>query len=275
MTSQVIYIPSENGERKPYKLFSARLPEFLEKYPVKDGYRVIVTNTDYIQVQNTLVELYKMAIQGGLNPVELGLPALADSNAYLFTARLLGPEDVLLGSASAVKVIFNAKDWEIGETAARQRLVASLGFGGDCFDNDEIGDLASRNIIVKPPSDEESATEQVTDQKQNDSSDDGQDAIVEKVVAKPEQAEPIVSDLVSSTPPAKKDNAAKSASSAAPRSTVKEAPKEKTSTVPAEEIPTRILRQLEHQANLRGVDVPKVNTIIEAKAALKQLMQNK
>lgn len=275
MTSQVIYIPSENGERKPYKLFSARLPEFLEKYPIENGYRVIVTNTDYIQVQATLVELYKMAIQSGQNPLELGLPALPDSNSYLFTARLFGPEDVLLGSASAVKVIFNAKDWEIGETAARQRLVASLGFGGDCFDNDEIGDLASRNIIVTHPSEEDSATDQATEQKQIDSPSDGKDAIVEKEVAKPEQAEPIVSELVSTRPPAKKDTADKPASSTAPRVAQKEVPKENTSTATTEVIPTRILRKLEHQANLRGVEIPKVNTIIEAKAALKQLMQNK
>lgn len=265
MSAEVIYIPNQDGVRKPYKLFSARLPDFLDKYPLKDGYKVLVENEDYMNAQPTLVELYKMAIQAGRNPLECGLPALPDSNCYVFTARLFGPHDDLLGSASAVKVIHHAKDWEIGETAARQRLIASLGFGGDCFDKDEMEDLASRNIFPETASGAEEEADKVKsattaqeapEQRQSDSQEPAKETqtlppkeVVQQVVSKPAR-------VVASKP-----------------KTETEIPPVASNAENAEVIPVRIIRQLEHQAKLRNVEVPKVTTVKEAKAALKELMK--
>ncbi len=134
-----------------YKKLSARLPDFLREYPVKDGFKVIIRQTDTLSYQKGLLQLYETAIRAGHKPESVGLPSLQEQAAIVFEASLIGKDGDTLSTATAVKVIEEYKDWEIGETAARQRLLAALGHGGEVFDNDELTDIASRGIDVGKP----------------------------------------------------------------------------------------------------------------------------
>jgi len=58
-------------------------------------------------------------------------------NKQLFTCHLCDESNEVVASASALKSISQYKYYEIGETAALQRLLAKLGFGGETFDYDE------------------------------------------------------------------------------------------------------------------------------------------
>lgn len=134
-----------------YKKLSARLPDFLREYPVKDGFKVIIRQTDTLSYQKGLLQLYETAIRAGHKPESVGLPSLKEQAVIVFEASLIGKDGDTLSTATAVKVIEEYKDWEIGETASRQRLLAALGHGGEVFDNDELTDITSRGVNVTHP----------------------------------------------------------------------------------------------------------------------------
>lgn len=130
-----------------YKPFSHRLPIFLKDYPPSD-YLFTVEHTDALSCNTALISLYEMAISNGLSPRDIGLPAIPRSNTFIFTAKLYKRENSeFIQSASSLRECLSLKDFEIGETTARQRLIAIMGYGGDQeFDSDELSDqLAVRN----------------------------------------------------------------------------------------------------------------------------------
>lgn len=289
----VAYIRNPNGEVKPYRLFSVRLPEFLEKYPISEGYRVVVEHSDFIQSQSTLITLYKLAMESGKSPCECGLPALPAANTYIFKATLLDPDGKEVSAATSAKEIVYHKDWEAGETAARQRLLASLGFGGDCFDDDEYRDIASRSgqitsaasydgggypfiddpVTASGPSPEHDAEFKESLQHIGQAASGAAMAdpvpVAEKQQSEMAQAEAVVTQKaeepeVATTGPATQQ--------------LEMVSSDTSSAIEAseggEEIPQRILNQLQHRANLHGVPVPKPKTVAEAKAELKKLMAN-
>ena len=141
--NNVVYITNPNGEVSRYITFESRLQEFLKFYSVLDGYSVIVETTDYLSKNSGLLSLYKEAIIAGKNPKEVGLPEIREM--VVFTAKLL-KEGNVLQTASSCKLINYYKDYEIGETAARQRLIASLGYTSGEFNFDETSDMDDQNI---------------------------------------------------------------------------------------------------------------------------------
>ena len=224
---------NDEGEAIQYRRLSARLPEFLAAYPPTEGYQVRIDYLDPIEAKPGLNGLYQSAISGGHNPTDIGLPAIT-GNTMIFRAQLLSPDDKIISSGSALVLIQDYKDWEKGETAARQRLLASLGFGGSVFDEDEDRDQRGQGFTPTPAPAASQSAEPAS-------------ASVVPIKGKPEPAavEPHV-ESTSQTPPAATGNT----------------------------IPQALVRQIEHQAALKGVAVPDYSNHAEAKAALKQLIQN-
>lgn len=212
--NESITLFTPEGDPIRYRRLSARLPEFLEAYPPRDGFRVEVRYLDPVEVKPGLKRLYEAALTAGKTPAEAGLPALA-ATTVIFRAELIDAEGRMLAAASALRPIQSYKDWEKGETAARQRLLAALGFGGEVFDEDEAGDQTDQGLLPGQP------------------------------VARSEPGPSAHPEPPSADHP---------------------------SRAPAEGIPGSLLRQIEHQARIKGVKPPAVTTVAEAKGALKQLL---
>lgn len=143
--NEAVTLFTPEGDMVRYRRLSARLPEFLETYPPREGFRVEVKYLDPVEVKPGLKSLYEAALAAGKAPVEMGLPALT-ATTVIFRAELIDTDGRILATASALRPIQSYKDWEKGETAARQRLLAALGFGGEVFDADEAGDQADQGL---------------------------------------------------------------------------------------------------------------------------------
>lgn len=130
---------NENGEPEQFRAFSSRLQEFLEEFKPQDGYRMVVTASDSLSSMPGLASLYRTAIEAGKNPVDVGLPDLTRfARQIVFRAELLDDNGQIVSSASSFCEIEHPdKTWEIMETSARSRLMASLGVGYELLDADE------------------------------------------------------------------------------------------------------------------------------------------
>lgn len=143
--AKVVDLFNRDGSQSRYLLFSARLPDFMKTYPAEEGWRVEREAVSAASLQPELVQLYAAAVSAGKSPKDLGLPALP--SGMLFKCRLLDPNGTVVRTASSLVLVRELqgqvppsggfKDWEAGETNAFQRLVASMGFGGDMLDADE------------------------------------------------------------------------------------------------------------------------------------------
>lgn len=141
----VIDLFNRDGTQSKYRLFSARLPEFMKAYPAEDGWCVEREAVSAVSLQPELVQMHVAAISVGKSPKDLGLPALPAG--MLFKCQLVDPNGKVVRTASSLVVVreFDGqpppvggwKDWEAGETNAFQRLAAAMGFGGDQLDSDE------------------------------------------------------------------------------------------------------------------------------------------
>lgn len=150
--NEIITLETPEGEKR-YRKFSARLPQFLEKYSPEKNYRVVHRCSDSLSYQKGLLQLYEAAIRAGKKPAEVGLPDIQEQATMIYEACLFGPDGETIANATAALRIEGIKDWEIGETAAFQRLLASLGFGGEVYDDDEDGDIHGQGLRIKPPVD--------------------------------------------------------------------------------------------------------------------------
>ena len=146
MSSPVVTLFDDVGDAHLYKKVSARLPAFLAEYPPKEGYRIETEVTDSLSLQKGRLALLREAIAGGKPPTDLGLPGLEEATVMVCIRRLKSPEGHTIAEGSAAKAIVRYKDYEILETAALQRLMALLGFGGEVFDQDEASDFADQGL---------------------------------------------------------------------------------------------------------------------------------
>lgn len=277
-SSVVEVFDERSGDVKPYKLMSARLPDFLKEYPKSEGYQVKFTTTDMLHSKPGLIRLYEAAMAANMAPNQAGLPPLPDANIVIFTASLVDKDGKVLESASATRHLTGyPKEWEKGETAARQRLLAALGFGGDCFDDDEKADIAqldtrpksqprkeegkSQEAVQESGQKDESTSSSESDTEQSQSSQDTSKASDTDAASQPSTDTPAKAGPVK---PAEKPAASKPAAS-----------KRKKSDDSDEDgvIPAHILRQIEHQAKLKNVDAPAPRNVKEAKEKLKELMR--
>lgn len=154
MNQKVVNIFTLDGKIKPWKRLSGRVPEFLERYPIADGWRCERQVVEACSLTPLLVDLHKAAIVAGKTPAEVGLSPLP--RGLVFIATLVDPNGRFVASGSATtqaESMFapgsaSYKDYEAGESAAFQRLLAAVGFGGEVFDEDE--DETIRDMGGKP-----------------------------------------------------------------------------------------------------------------------------
>ena len=248
---------------------SANLPAFLRRYPPAEGYSVQTEILDGYSVRPGLMRLYEIALHGGHPPESLGLPPLRSSDhALIGRATLRDPQGRILATATAASV---TPDLESLETAARPRLLAALGWGGESSDEDEAigpGDpgLAITAAVPAPVPATETRAESRADTAPVPPVDEG--------VAVATSALPPGEDSVT-TGAASVDSAP-----ATPVETPAAAPSHRVAAdaaIPAEPPLDRALpllqRQITHLARLRGVAAPDIHTRAEGQAALKVLMQ--
>jgi len=225
--ADVIKIYNDDGSVSEYEKLASRWLKFLDKFPVDKGYSVIVDSGELLAKKPAALELYKAALSAGLSPNEVGLPAIG--TGMVFEAKLL-KDDKVVAIGTALKAISQYKDWEIGETAARQRLAAACGLGGDVFDKDEMGDIEDQGIT---------SVQEETEQQ----------ALIED--------EPVDEPVVEEKEKAK------------PRTTVKKQVKKDNDEV---SLPPALMRQIEHQATLKSMEIPEVRDLAEAKVVLQALL---
>lgn len=251
---KTIEIFQTDGSIKDYELFSSRLPRFLEEYPKSEGYCVNIVTSDPLSQKPAQLRLMEAALSSGKNPVDLGLPSIPPADVIIFKAQLI-KDGVVLEEASSLINIRNYKDWEKGETAARQRLIAALGFGGECFDKDEESDIQDQNLNTSLSN--QSATESTAVEETAVEEAATESTAVEEAVA---ESTPVEETVAESAPAEEVD---------VESTPVKEGVVEEFVAV----IPDRYIRQIEHLAKLKNIEAPKPKSVQEAKAMLKDLMK--
>ena len=250
--ASIIDLYTADGELVHYRPLSARIQQFLEQYGPGQGYAVTTEMVDTLSLKPGLMRLYEAALQTGRKPEELGLPALGlAGQTGVCRAVLTDAHGRVVATATAAKLIQAYKDLEILETAARQRLLAALGYGGDVLDEDEHQD--QRDQGWTPASDGD--------------------------------ARPEGTASVSPADPAAPASAASFGDAAAPLADDRGAESAQIASVPPPRAPVppgasgidpalgMLNRQIQHQAGLRGVTVAPAASVAEARAALKQLLE--
>lgn len=138
----VVEMFTERGEVKEWRRLTARIPGFLEKYPLTEAWRCErCVQEAAAALAPQLSAMHLAAISAGKVPADLGLPPLP--TGYVFTCTLIHPNGLPAASGSAYFMssrfsdFDGFKEYEKTETAAFQRLLASLGLGGEILDADE------------------------------------------------------------------------------------------------------------------------------------------
>ena len=164
----------------------------------------------------------------------------------------------MIATATAAKRIQAYKDLEILETAARQRLLAAVGYGGDVLDEDEGRDQRDQGLTPA------SGAKAVPD--------------VEAVSVHPEEPAGSAASLGDATVSVRAAEGAAPAPSAAPASPLRAGtqPPNAPASPPASGTDAALgmlNRQIQHQAGLRGITVAPAASVAEARAMLKSLME--
>lgn len=241
---KVVSIFNDDGTASQYTRVSARIPEFLKKYGPDQGFRVRSEIVDYLDVSEGRKTFLMGLIEKGLLPNERVEDVLNDKR-YVFKAKLQDQEGNVVAEATAVKHVWREKDFETGETAALQRLLARVGFGGDVFDIDEINDMEDQKLIYQI----------------------GGPGDTQKVNAKP-KAEAISQQ---DTPPPESDTKTTEAKASVENkesdAKAKSAPANDKSIqgqgkrAEVSKVQPAQLKMLESQARIKGVECPNVETI--------------
>lgn len=251
--SKVVHIQNLNGETNQYVKVSARVPAFLEVYGPDKGYRVLAHSTDYLDFAQGRKELWiALAAQGKLP--EQHIKELMEERKVVFKSQLVDKEGNVVAESSAIKPIWNLKDYESGETAAFQRLLARLGFGGDVFDSDEDNDMNSQGLAFDTVSDDVPSQSKTVVM---------QPVVVETPRSESKPAEPAETKTASSTE--QSEPVKKPAQHQVDKSTSRGV------QVDPNKIQTAQLRQLESMARVKKVECPKVKNLEEFRNALLHL----
>lgn len=242
--SKIVEWFTAEGAVVQYRPLSARLPAFLAVYGPERGYAVDTAMQDSLSLKPGLMKLYETVLQAGGKPEAVGLPPLSVAGQTLVCrATLRDPAGRILATATAAKVIQSYKDLEVLETAARQRLLAALGFGGDVFDRDEDQDRADQGGVCPSPVPSPTVV-----------------PVAKAVRAEPASIPETADDPASIEDPV--EAAVASSSVAASPASDRDA-----------RALTALIRQIEQQARVRGIKPPVVTTRPEAQAALQRLLR--
>lgn len=225
MSQTAVTLFSPEGEAKKYRPLATRLPEFFTQYP---------------PTEFSMVTGYEAC------PFSNGRPV------FVFKASLLDKEGRLISTAHARREIFEYKDFESGETAARQRLLAALGHGGDVLDEDENNDFRAQNLLRSGS--HERPRLQVTPLR----------PAPEAPTPEAPTPEAPAPEVPAPEAPAPEAPTSKSESKASPKPSVATARDDAT----AKPIPPALLSHLNMVCKQRGMEVPQCTTAEQVRAAI-------
>ena len=282
--SKIVEWFSSEGEVVRYRPLSARLPEFLAVYGPERGFSVDTEIQDPLRLKPGLLKLYEIALQAGRKPEEVGLPPLsAAAQTLVCRATLRDPAGRVLATATAAKVIESYKDLEVLETAARQRLLAALGFGGEALDADESQDQTDQGFVPRPRVPVAPAVQaevrvpvmvpaSIQDTAVPASSPDtaGTPASIQDTAVPASSPDAEVAEIAEGVPLAVVAGMPPVASPPAAPAPVAAPPVSDRDA----RVLTALIRQIEQQARVRGIEPPVVTTRQEAQAALQRLMRH-
>jgi len=140
MDGALLEYENDDGSRSRYLKIAARRPAFLEKYSPDKGYSEVIDPVDFCGITASRNSALNEFIRNGgttAEPSEFTLKKLGGAPVVQFLAKMISPDGKIMETASSLAVINNPKDYETGETAARGRLMAALGFGSEDFLTDE------------------------------------------------------------------------------------------------------------------------------------------
>ena len=250
----VPYIDPKTGEYSHYRTVAERLPQFLARFPIEDGWSVRREIVPFPFSEKTF-ELLRLCIERGVSPETYGLSPPPSQVSVV--ARLYDSRDVLRASATSFGVIAELKDVETIETAALGRLMASVGIAGSVQELEEA--LVESNVETAkahPPK-----VVSIKD-RPAPAAPVARPVVEPAPVAQPDVASaPVAQPVVEPAPVAQPDVA--SAPVAQP--VVESAP------VARQPIPMTITTQIEAVARSKGVTPPSYSDVTEAKAVLRQL----
>ncbi|KKN26425.1 hypothetical protein LCGC14_0874740 [marine sediment metagenome] len=252
--SKVVQIHNVNGETNQYVKVSARIPDFLKVYGPEKGYRVLSQATDYLDFAQGRKELcVALAAQGKLP--EQHIKEFMEERRVVFKSQLVDKEGNVVAESSAIKAVWYLKDYETGETAAFQRLLARLGFGGEVFDSDEDNDMQAQGLSFDSTSGELPSPSQT---------------VVKKPVEMETfdtQAQTPVADMTKTASPTEQTGSV----SKPAQLQVVDTSKSRGVKADPNKIQPAQLRQLESLARVKRVECPQVNTPEEFRKVLLEL----
>lgn len=277
--SNVVELPNRDGTVKSYKLFSARLPEFMEKYPASEGWRVERSSVSAASKVPELMQLHLAAVTAGKSPTDLQLPPIPQG--MIFRAALIAPNGEMVRDATSLCPVRDLtgidappggyKDWEAGETAAFQRLIAAMGFDGELLASEEMRFMprqrADTSTLTIPASTASSSAAELPESLPKAS-------VESTVVTEVAAAEPlaVVSKTKSTAKPANVETVERGSSAGAcPVGPI---------ALPGARVPSELQqlkgmnRQVAMVAKQKGVSVPEAKSFEEAKKMLADLMSN-
>lgn len=245
-----IELYTADGDLIAYRPLAARLPEFLARFGPERGFAVRTKIADLLSLRPGLLRLCEAAAREGRKAEDLGLPPLAQAaGPMVCRATLEDATGRVLATATAAKAINAHKDLEALETAARQRLLAAVGIGGEVLEDDERRDWAACALREAPP-----------------------DGPVPAEAAEPVAVEPVEPRPDEPVPPgpeaAEGERAAESAPSTLPPERGRAAPPAATGDRPL----ALMRQQIAAHARQLGIEPPDAATVEEARAALKALI---
>ena len=261
MNDTVEIFDEETGEAKTWKRYSARIPDFNEKYGPGTGYRVESSICALSELQPLRMKAITEAVANGFKPDEFGLGKL--SGMMVMSHRLIDSDGNVVCDSHAAGHVGQFKDLECLETASHQRLMARLGFGGEIFDNDEDHDFETVEVEVRPTRTEAEPAAEAT------AESPPQAKAAPETPAEPAQA---------AKPARSRKKAPKAGATpeVAPVADPKVTPTAQpgngtTKSGTPRAAPPAMIRQLTQLAERVGEEPPEVTTFAEAKAQLKRL----
>lgn len=235
-----IELYTADGDLIAYRPLAARLPEFLARFGPEGGFAVRTEIADLLSFRPGLLRLCEAAAREGRKAEDLGLPPLAQAaGPMVCRATLEDATGRVLATATAAKEVRAHKDLEALETAARQRLLAAVGFGGEVLEDDERRDWADGDLREAPP-----------------------DGPVPAEAAEPVAVEPVEPEA------AEGERAAEAAPSTLPPERGRAAPPAAT----GDRSLALLRQQIAAHARQLGIEPPDAATVEEGRAALKALI---
>lgn len=238
-------IQTDEGE-KAWRPMSERVERFNKDFPVKDGYRVILKQQDALNFQRGLLSLYETAIKSGQAFDKLGLPPLKDVTTMIVEAALLNKDGTVIAVATAAGEILGRKDWERLETAARQRLLAALGYHGEVLDADEDEEIARMGGT-------------------------GANVVPIRTAETSEAPSSPPQPTAETAPVAVTSKADGDAKPVVPEVTTEPATTAAVATIRTARIPPSVMNQIRRLCKKRGIEVPELTTTEDALRYLAQL----